>query len=195
MNYPELDRDELFLVYLFGIELDRRCRQLTHASQLMKRAVRRADAQEAFFYLESLLGSAAAISRIFWPPGWNQSTTTTYASRARLLRKNFRMTSRSVFYARGVRNAFEHFDERLDDFLAAGETVVVDANIGPPGSIVGKGIRLLRNLDQTTWTASYLDETANLPRLVNAANTFRREKLVGVTPMLDTHMRPRNPRR
>lgn len=176
--YPTLaDSDEEFLVYMMGIELNRLCRNLGRANREMRRALRRGDHQAAWFYLDALLRAAASISRIFWPPN------SKYAGRAKLLGRLFHVGRRSPFALRDVRNSFEHFDERIEDWLASGETLVDDANIGP----TRPGIRHLRHFDPATGEASYLDRSVHTDRLVAAAARLRR-RMRGVTFMLDQHL-------
>ena len=118
--YPTLaDSDEEFLVYMMGIELNRLCRNLGRANREMRRALRRGDHQAAWFSLDALLRAAASISRIFWPPN------SKYAGRAKLLGRLFHVGRRSPFALRDVRNSFEHFDERIEDWLASGRHLLM----------------------------------------------------------------------
>jgi hypothetical protein len=55
----------------------------------------------------------AALSRFFWP-GRDKEL---YKARAAKLRTAFELSEASPLYDRGLRNALEHFDERLDEFL------------------------------------------------------------------------------
>ena len=59
------------------------------------------------------LTHVAALSRYFWPA----REKPLHLARARKLRKAFDIDDRSPLADRGLRNALEHFDERLDTFL------------------------------------------------------------------------------
>ncbi len=182
VTYPNLSNDESFLVYIMGIELDRQRRHLLRANRHMRRALRQGDHEAALFYLDALVRCAGAISRILWP------SVAKYKPRGRRLRKLFRVGKRSPFVQREVRNAFEHFDEKVEKWLGSGETVVIDSNIGSKSAFVGQHtLRHLRHLDPTAMTVSFLDESVRIDPLVRAAHSLRR-KMTGVTYMLDEHL-------
>jgi len=59
------------------------------------------------------LSHAASVSRFFWPAPKKGIPP----RRAEKLRETFELDETSPLYARDLRNALEHFDERLDDYL------------------------------------------------------------------------------
>ena len=65
---------------------------------------------------QNLIGHAASLSKLLWPP----STKGKYERRGKKLRAALGITEESPLKCRLVRNAMEHFDERLDDYLAKG---------------------------------------------------------------------------
>ena len=62
--------------------------------------------------IHEALGHAASLSRFFWSPRGDLS-----AARAASLRKELDVEDVSPLKNRALRNALEHFDERLDAFL------------------------------------------------------------------------------
>ena len=66
--------------------------------------------------LQALILSAAALSRYFWPSR-NESP---HKERAERLRNALGVDSGSALHNRDLRNALEHFDERLDRYLLNG---------------------------------------------------------------------------
>jgi hypothetical protein len=66
--------------------------------------------------LQNLLVQAAAVSRYFWP------SRNAHAWRGAQLRNAFALSDDSPLRSRELRNSIEHFDERLDLFLAGGVT-------------------------------------------------------------------------
>ena len=63
--------------------------------------------------------------------------------------------------SRTVRNALEHFDERLDRYFEAGHRMVVDRNIGPKNRLVAIGDKHplhLRLIDTEAGTVSVLED-------------------------------------
>jgi hypothetical protein len=64
--------------------------------------------------LQNMVIQSAALSRYFWP------VRKGHEARARRLREAFAMDETSPLFNRDLRNALEHFDERLDHYVAAG---------------------------------------------------------------------------
>jgi len=64
--------------------------------------------------LQNLVVHGAALSRYFWP------VRNGHEGRAEHLRGAFSVTESSALFDRNMRNAIEHFDERLDKYLGSG---------------------------------------------------------------------------
>lgn len=64
--------------------------------------------------LQNMVLQSAALSRYFWP------VRKGHEARAGRLREAFAMSETSPLFNRDLRNAIEHFDERLDHYLATG---------------------------------------------------------------------------
>lgn len=83
------------------------------------------------------LGHAASLSRFFWPSGARASASPAVmklkAARAEKLRAAFEVSDESPLRSRKLRDALEHFDERLDSFV-----LTVDAGYFFPDPMVGK---------------------------------------------------------
>lgn len=60
------------------------------------------------------LTHVAGLSKFFWPA---RNENPLYKARGKKLRSAFGIDKSSALYNRELRNALEHFDERLDDFL------------------------------------------------------------------------------
>lgn len=63
--------------------------------------------------IHETLGHAAALSRFFWPP----SKSKLAQARGAYLRRAFDVEEASALHNRRLRNALEHYDEQLDEFL------------------------------------------------------------------------------
>ena len=72
------------------------------------------DTHDVLNELQNIVVQAAAVSRYFWP------VRKGHERRSEQLRSAFGMTNKSPFYSRDLRNAIEHFDEKLDDYLSSG---------------------------------------------------------------------------
>jgi len=72
--------------------------------------------------VQEAIGHAAALSRYFWPsPGGTKSQKNLQElrlKRGKKLRESFNLDDTSPLFNRELRNAWEHFDERLDSYLA-----------------------------------------------------------------------------
>lgn len=64
--------------------------------------------------LQNMVLQSAALSRYFWP------VRKGHGARGKRLREAFAMTESSPLWNRDLRNALEHFDERLDNYLTVG---------------------------------------------------------------------------
>jgi hypothetical protein len=71
--------------------------------------------------IQEAVGHAAALSRYFWPSPQGRKNqpnlTRLKKERGKKLRHSFGLTEDSPLYNRDLRNAWEHFDERLDVYL------------------------------------------------------------------------------
>lgn len=62
--------------------------------------------------LHNIINHASALSKYFWPVRQKDL----YVRRGEFLREKFQIENENPLRAREIRNAIEHFDERLDDF-------------------------------------------------------------------------------
>lgn len=81
-------------------------------------------------HLQNVVVQGGSLSRYFWP------SSGSYEARGAQLREAFAMRDDSPLRERGLRNAMEHFDERLDDYLRTDVVgVVLPEYVGPmPGA-------------------------------------------------------------
>lgn len=87
--------------------------------------------------VQEAVGHSAALSRYFWPskrvrkkqPMLNKLGE----KRGEKLRRAFGVDENSIFYNRDLRNAWEHFDERLDEYFLEN-----DVGVFFPSSLLGK---------------------------------------------------------
>lgn len=74
--------------------------------------------------LQEALTHAAGLSRFFWPPV-SRSLPELAAARAARLKEAFAVADQSTLRGRGLRNALEHFEERLDRYLLGDPSGVI----------------------------------------------------------------------
>lgn len=103
-----------------------------------------AAAELIVFELQEALSHAAAVSRFFWPA----STSVLSQARGSKIRTAFAIGDDHPLRSRELRNAIEHFDERLDGFLAIdpmGE--IFDLVVGTHDLVARKATHVLRLVD------------------------------------------------
>lgn len=159
-------------------------------------ALRLKDVGTMFAASQALLTSAALISKLLWPAParWmSAERKKTAVDRGAHLRTELQVSDDSPLRTRTVRNAFEHFDEVLDEWLDqhagyVADRIVTDAPNGPI-SIAEKPARYLRMINNRALTVSVMDEAADLQelmaamdRLSEAADTWLRTKGAATPP-------------
>jgi len=92
----------------------------------------------ALYHFHGLLLAAARVSRILWPnvdpearPELSSEKREALTKRGKELRKHLRIQGHPLFERSSVRNALEHFDERLEDWDPDGDINLADALIFP----------------------------------------------------------------
>lgn len=76
--------------------------------------------------LQNIIVHGAALSRYFWP------VRKGHGARGTHLRSSLNIDEENPLYSRDLRNAIEHFDERLDRYLSEGIVgVVIPEYVGP----------------------------------------------------------------
>jgi hypothetical protein len=122
--------------------------------------------------MDATLGALANISKVFFPPS-NRSQA---KRRGRQMREAFGVHDNSLLKERALRDAFEHFDERIDRwFQHSKDRAFADRNISPPGGMVIGGMGpadFLRHFDPTTNVVSVLGDSLDLQALVQEVETL-----------------------
>lgn len=141
---------------------------------------------EMYAAAQALLTAAAQISKLLWvvmpkenPPGSGFSDQeyaakrTFSLARAKAVRKALNVTDDSILKNRQVRNAVEHFDERMDTHIFTGAGPLVDSNISSINDVDGLlQDSLLRHIDPYTNQISVLDKAIRLKDLWDAVDAI-----------------------
>jgi hypothetical protein len=128
--------------------------------------------EDIFGLLQSFLGAAANVSKLLW--GVSAEAT----ERREELRESLGVPEDSPLESRYLRDQFEHFDERLEEWARDAEKNnlnVVDMNLGPAESMV-RGAHpsaLLRNFDPEANVVTFRGETFELTPLIRALQEIR----------------------
>jgi hypothetical protein len=121
------------LQYIFESEVLHQWAFTVRSVAMMNDALQRADLDAFWFAMDAALGSLANISKVFFPPGSRSQAR----RRGRQMREAFGVQDDSLLKERALRDAFEHFDERIDRrFQHDKDRPFADRNVAPPGGIV-----------------------------------------------------------
>lgn len=110
---------------------------------------------DRFWYaVQSFLTAAAMVSKLLW------GVNATKSAARSALRADLGVSDGSVLKDRALRNTFEHFDERLEQFFDEHDDPAVDTHVG---GFAGISFRpqhsLLRGFDPEAFSATYQGTT------------------------------------
>lgn len=119
-----------------------------------------------YYFLQSLLIALGNISKILWPIKKRND------KRGNELRTALNVKDDSALKDRDLRNLFEHFDEKMDEWFKADDRHgFSDRNVGSTeGVIVPSAIEPLRTFDPETWTLTCLGKEFKLRPAIQAVN-------------------------
>lgn len=131
-----------FTEEIFLRELVQQCQHAIGAVEKMNECLKNVDPAEFFREAGDFLQHSSAVSRILWPPGNKNRTSKKRAKqRGAHLKEKLGVLDGHVLQNRNLRDHFEHFDERLDDWAEkSAHKRIVDNMIGPR-SAFGKVVR------------------------------------------------------
>jgi len=127
------------------------------------------DRIEVWCSIQSILVAAANVSKILWPPNKK------YAARGKKLRELLNISNDNILHNRDLRNHFEHYDERIEDwFKGKSSAVYSDLEINPFKSIWGNiPTNKHRSYNPLTKTLSFRNESFNLAAVLNELEDIR----------------------
>lgn len=176
---PELAIQKHQYLWVLEREVARQCRSALIAAEDLACALRKPDHDRVWYALQGLLIAAGNVSKLLWP------SRERIPCRGELLRQILGVPDDSPLASRDFRDHFEHFDERLEDWiLTSTRHGLVDANIGPPEVITWVDPQdRHRHFDPTTWTAYFRGTPYKLQPVVEAL----RELNPRAAALADTH--------
>ncbi|MBI3073288.1 MAG: hypothetical protein HYY84_14335 [Deltaproteobacteria bacterium] len=154
--------DEM-LLRIFQTEVERQARFGLVAAADLKKAITSGDKDRIWYSIQSLLIAVGNVSKLFWP------SRPEMLKRGGDLRTCLGVPDLSPLNPRTLRNHFEHFDERLEQWATSSHRKnFVDSNVGPTGMISGldPGDHL-RNFDTTKWAVTFAGDECSLKPVVD----------------------------
>lgn len=151
-------------------QAQRDCEGCYSAISMFNAALAPPGAEDPFAHAMALVQRAAAVSRIFWPPGARDKHVRQRAQRrGEALRKTLSIPCGHAIQSRTLRDHFEHFDERLDDWAERSKNRnIVRRFIGPRAAIGGDAIQdqdIIDHYDPATRTYSFRGEAFDIQAL------------------------------
>lgn len=161
----------LFIQHVLLGEIAQQARIALRAAERLDEIGRGPGQVEIWSALQLILVAAGNISKILWP------VRSKSAVRGELLRGLLSVDDSSPLYDRTFRNHFEHYDERIEDWLeSVGTASYRDWVMGPPNSIAHQfPENVHRGYDYTTQTLTFRGETMNLRALLSALDEISRK--------------------
>jgi len=148
---------------IFQAQIVKQCKFAIIAVEQIKTGLENHNLDLTLYAIQNFLVAVANISKFFWPP------KPKYQKRGEELRNSLGIKNDSPIRQREGRNRFEHFDEWLEEWATSSKgNNFIDSNIGPINKMV-VGIAqedILRNLDPTTWTLTFIGEKYELKPMI-----------------------------
>jgi predicted P-loop ATPase len=121
-NYPIQPQYEAFFIESMLLNCESALDSIAEIDSIFEAADQRDDREiidENLTYildgLQNVISQGAALSRFFWPPKNGEEKI--HKKRAKYLRDVFEIKESSPLKNRNLRNAIEHFDEKLDVYF------------------------------------------------------------------------------
>jgi hypothetical protein len=127
---------------------------------------------DLFWYsAESFLRATGNISKVFWPPpplSRNKDLSDITKKRGEHLQRIYQMSDNSPLKNRTLRDLFEHFDERLDEWFYSSEHHnLFDSNL-LPRQFVAKSKDYLRNFDPVEWVLFFAGDELEFKPIIES---------------------------
>ena len=148
-------------------------------------AIRQNTKDDPFLHAMTFVHRAASASRIFWPPGGkNKSARQRSQRRGAHLRQLLTINDNHPIQHRTLRDHFEHFDERLDEWAEESKhRNMIGRLLGPRSAVGGNSIEdrdIILHFDPQTNIFAFRGQQFDLQELANGIsdlNTKVQERL------------------
>ncbi len=160
---------DLQILRIFQAEVARQCRFALLAHADLIQALASADSDRLWYAAQGLVIAAGNISKLLWPK---------HLQRRQELRDSLGVSANwphGLHDFRRLRNHFEHFDERLEDWAtASGRRDFIDSNVSDTRSPFAEfDVKdFLRNFDTTDHALTFQGETYHLRPIMEAVKAL-----------------------
>jgi hypothetical protein len=152
---------------IFQGEVTQQCRFIVAASKDLDGALGANRSDDAWRHIQTILVASATASRMLWGSGSNKKAEISRAP----LRASLQVDDASPFRDPRLRNDFEHFDERLEEWYAgSSEKLYAGRMIWPHSSFGGvPEEERFHWYDSKTGTVTFWKHAVSIPELVAEA--------------------------
>jgi hypothetical protein len=180
---------------IFRHQINRECKfaliaveQMESALEVVKQAENEKDDQgfwnlpkrdegvwQFWYAIEAFLRATGNLSKIFWPPrALDEKLRPMTKKRGEQLRRILEVSNDSPLKNRTLRDHFEHYDERIDEWYAAGRGDVIDSNLYPRQSLA-KRKGYFRNFDPEEWVLFFVGDELALKPMIEFVKTLQQK--------------------
>lgn len=163
-----------FLKRIYLQQVKQECEFCLAAVARMNEILKLEDESKNDFFREALdlVHHGAAVSRMFWPPRCRDKKKTARAQqRGQVLRDQLKIPSNHSIQKRTLRDHFEHFDERLDDWAENSRNKnMINQLFGSRNAVGGNGIGdsdIIHHYDPVTKIYAFRGEPFDVQELVD----------------------------
>lgn len=161
-----------FLLRIYLEQAKEECDRSFLAIKELNTAIASKGELDPFGPAQTLVHHAAAVSRIFWPPVIRDKHARQRSQRrGDALRKAIGIANGHPVQNRALRDHFEHFDERLDDWAERSKNRnIVKQLVGPRTAIGGDAITdedIIHHYDPATKVYAFRGEKFKVQELAN----------------------------
>ncbi len=177
-----------FLAKIYLKQAQQECERCFNSITMMNANIQRKLEGDFFQHALDLIHHAAAVSRIFWPPGGkNKQNTKRSHSRGQALREILQLPNGHAVQNRSLRDHFEHFDERLDDWAESSKhRNIVHHLFGPRSAIGGGAIQdsdIIHHFDPETKIFGFRGEHYNIQELATGLDDIYKKIIVKIAEL------------
>ena len=165
------------------------CERCFHSIRVMNAISKKEIEGDFFQHALDLIHHAAAVSRIFWPPGGrNKQNAKRAHRRGQVLRDMLSLQSGHSVQNRSLRDHFEHFDERLDDWAENSRNKnIIQRLFGPRAAIGGDSIQdsdIILHFDPATNVFGFRGEQYDIQNLATGIRDIYQKAKAKIEEML-----------
>lgn len=136
--------------WFYALQVHDQAQYVRTARTDLAAAVQGHDMARLWYSIQMLLGATGMLSKLLWPAN-DDKAADPIRGRGAYLRQHFKIADDSPLRSKAARNASEHFDERIDEWvLGSANHSLADSNVGPLAPLGVSPEDVFRHYDPAT---------------------------------------------